>query len=179
MKILPENRGDHMQDPDSSVETKSPYSLTNARNIVALVVFLLVVFAGGSAIGVSTLPGDWYAGLIKPSFNPPNWIFGPVWSLLYVAIAVAGWRSWQRDRAGSAMKVWLVQMLANFAWSPVFFAAQRVDLAFGVILIVLVSILAFIAVTWRQDRLSALLFVPYALWVGFASTLNGAILLLN
>ena len=168
-----------MQDLEGSVADHSQYSLTNARNIGTLVVFLVVVFGGGSAIGVSTLPGDWFAGLIKPSFNPPNWIFGPVWSVLYIAIAVAGWRSWQRDRTGPAMKAWFVQMLANYAWSPVFFAAHRIDLAFGIILFLLFTIAAFINLSWHRDRWSALLFVPYAAWVGFASALNGAILLLN
>ena len=70
-------------------------------------------------------------------------------------------------------------MLANFAWSPVFFAAHRIDLALGVILFLLVSIAAFILISWRQDQVSALLFAPYAAWVGFASALNGAILFLN
>ena len=158
---------------------KSPYVLTDGRNIGALGVFVLVVFGAGTAIGVSTLPGEWYAGLVKPSFNPPNWIFGPVWSVLYVAIAVAGWRTWQRDRTGRAMKLWFAQMIANFAWSPVFFAAHRVGLAFAVILLLLVLIVAFVAIAWRHDRLSALLFAPYAAWVGFASILNGAILFLN
>lgn len=157
----------------------SPYSLTRPGHILALVLFLGAVFGGGSAIGVATLPGEWYAGLTKPPFNPPNWIFGPVWSVLYIAIALAGWRSWQRDRGGQAMKAWFAQMLANFAWSPLFFAAQRIDLAFGVILLVLASILAFIILSWQRDRLSALLFMPYAAWVSFASVLNGSILVLN
>ncbi len=173
------NRSDLMQKPDGRLGADPQYSLTNPRNFGALVVFVLLVFGVGSAIGVSTLPGDWYAGLIKPSFNPPNWIFGPVWSVLYVAIAVAGWRSWQRDRIGPAMKVWGMQMLANFAWSPVFFAAHRIDLAFGIILLLLVSIAGFVILSWHRDRLSALLFAPYAAWVGFASALNGAILFLN
>ena len=175
----PANRGDLMQESDSSVSAASQYSLAIPRNFGALVVFLLLVFGGGLAIGVSTLPGDWYASLIKPSFNPPNWIFGPVWSLLYVAIAVAGWRNWQRDRAGPAMKVWGAQMLANFAWSPVFFAAHRIDLALCVILVLLGAIAVFIILSWRRDRVSALLFVPYAAWVAFASALNGSILFLN
>lgn len=179
MKNEPAQHGDQMRLPDSRVAAASPYSLTNLNNIGALVVFLLVAFGGGSAIGVATLPGDWYAGLTKPSFNPPNWIFGPVWSVLYVAIAVAGWRTWQRDRTGPAMKVWGVQLLANFAWSPVFFAAQWIDMALVVILFLLVSIAAFIIVSWRQDRAAALLFAPYAAWVGFASVLNGALLFLN
>ncbi|MBU3262150.1 tryptophan-rich sensory protein [Roseovarius sp. PS-C2] len=157
----------------------SQYSLKDVSNIGALLVFVSVVFGGGLAIGVSTLPGDWYAGLIKPWFNPPNWIFGPVWSVLYIAIAVGGWRTWQRDRSGLAMKVWIVQMIANFAWSPVFFAAHRIGLAFAVILLVLGAIAAFIILMWRRDRMSALPFAPYAVWVGFASILNGAILFLN
>ena len=168
-----------MQDPDGRFGALSPYALKNPRNLGALVVFLLLVFGGGSAIGVSTLPGDWYAGLTKPTFNPPNWIFGPVWSVLYVAIAVAGWRNWQRERTGPAMKVWGMQLLANFTWSPVFFAAHRIDLAFGIILLLLICIAAFILLAWGRDRLSALLFAPYAAWVGFASALNGAILWLN
>ncbi len=175
----PAYRGGLIPDLDRSVGAHSPYTLTNGRHIGALVVFLLLVVGGESWIGVSTLPGEWYAGLSKPSFNPPNWIFGPVWSLLYFAIAVAGWRTWQRDRTGPGMKIWSVQMLANFAWSPVFFAAHRIDLALGVILFLLVSIAAFILISWRQDQVSALLFAPYAAWVGFASALNGAILFLN
>jgi tryptophan-rich sensory protein len=168
-----------MQKSEGNIAGHWQYSLTSASSIGTLVVFVLVVLGGGTAIGVSTLPGDWYAGLTKPPFNPPNWVFGPVWSVLYVAIAVAGWQTWQRDRTGRAMKVWIAQMLANFAWSPVFFAAHRVGLAFAVIVLVLVLITAFIVLTWRRDRMSALLFVPYAAWVGFASLLNGAILFLN
>lgn len=179
MKPAPEKPRRSYAGPDCGAGATAPFALTNIRNIGALLVFVLVVFGGGSAIGVTTLPGDWYAGLIKPSFNPPNWIFGPVWSVLYVAIAVAGWRIWQRDRAGRRMKVWFVQMLANFAWSPVFFVAHRIDLAFGAILLVLVSVVTFIILSWHRDRWSALLFVPYAVWVSFATALNFAILLLN
>lgn len=179
MKTDSAGHSDQMPKPDRIIGEYAPYALTNARNIGALAVFLLLVVGGGLSIGVSTLPGEWYAGLAKPFFNPPNWVFGPVWSVLYVAIAVAGWRTWQRERTGSAMKVWGVQMLANFAWSPVFFAMQRVDFAFGVILLLLVSVVGFIRLSQRLDRMSALLFVPYAAWVGFASALNGAILFLN
>jgi len=147
--------------------------------IVALVVFVVAVVVGGGAIGAATAPGDWFAGLVKPPFNPPNWVFGPVWTLLYLAIAVAGWRCWRHDRAGVAMKIWYAQMLVNFSWSPVFFVAHRIDLALGIILVLLGTIAAFIAVSWRRDRLSALLFVPYAAWVSFAALLNASFLYLN
>ncbi|MDH5453763.1 MAG: tryptophan-rich sensory protein [Paracoccaceae bacterium] len=149
------------------------------RHLLSLLVFLTIVMGGGIAIGIATAPGEWYGGLIKPAFNPPNWIFGPVWTILYVFIAIAGWRSWQRDRNGRAMKVWYGQMFLNFLWSPLFFAAQRIDLAFGVILLLLGSITVFVALTWDQDRPSAILFLAYAAWVAFASALNGSLLFLN
>ncbi len=151
----------------------------NAKGLVVLALFLIIVLGGGTAIGVMTLPGAWYADLVKPSFNPPNWVFGPVWTVLYIAIAVAGWRCWTRDPQGRGFKIWVVQLLANFAWSPLFFAAQRTDIAFGVILFMLIAIVAFIWVAWPRDRIAAALFVPYAAWVAFASVLNGAILFLN
>jgi tryptophan-rich sensory protein len=149
------------------------------RHLLSLLVFLTIVMGVGIAIGISTAPGEWYAGLIKPAFNPPNWIFGPVWTILYVFIAIAGWRTWQRDRNGGAMKVWYAQLLLNFVWSPLFFAAQRVDLALGVIFLLLGSITVFIVRTRDQDRLSANLFLPYAAWVAFAAALNGSLLFLN
>ena len=106
-------------------------------------------------------------------------MFAPVWSVLYVRIAVAGWRTFERDRAGWPMKLWWAQLVLNFLWSPVFFAAHRIGLALVVILLLLAAILAFIVASWRQDRLVPWLFAPYAAWVGFASLLNGAISALN
>jgi tryptophan-rich sensory protein len=141
--------------------------------------FLVLVIGGGLAIGYVTAPGEWYAGLVKPSFNPPGWIFGPVWTVLYALIAVAGWRVWQRDRFGSPMRLWWAQLSLNFLWSPVFFAAHRIGLALVIVLLMLAAILTFIIVSWRQDRVAAWLFVPYAAWVAFASMLNGAIWMLN
>ncbi|MCY1128345.1 tryptophan-rich sensory protein [Frigidibacter sp. RF13] len=146
---------------------------------LGLTVFLLLAVGGGLLIGISAAPGAWYAALSKPWFNPPNWLFGPVWTLLYILIAVVGWRSWRRTDAGAAMGLWYGQLALNFLWSPLFFVAHRIDAALAVITLLLAVILAFIAVTWRRDRTSALAFLPYALWVGFATLLNAAILSLN
>lgn len=149
------------------------------KQIGTLLLFLAIVFGGGCVIGTQTVPGEWYAGLIKPSFNPPNWVFAPVWSILYVFIAVAGWRTWRAAKSSKAMMVWFLQMVLNFLWSPLFFAAEMPGLALMIILTLLCAILTFIALRWRQDRVSAALFVPYAVWVGFASLLNAAIYSLN
>jgi len=151
--------------------------MTNHR--LTLIPFLLLVSGGGLAIGYLTAPGDWYAELVKPSFTPPGWIFGPVWTVLYVLIAVAGWQVWQDNRGTPSMKFWWAQLVLNFLWSPVFFAAHRTGLALAVILLLFAAILAFIVTSWRIDRRSALLFLPYAAWVAFASVLNGAVFVLN
>lgn len=149
------------------------------QRLASLTLLLVLVVGGGLAIGFLTAPGEWYVGLAKPAFNPPNWVFAPVWIVLYVLIAVAGWRSFERDRGGWPMKLWWVQLALNFLWSPVFFAAHRIGLALIVILLLLAVILAFVAAAWRQDRASAWLFAPYAAWVAFASVLSSAIWLLN
>jgi tryptophan-rich sensory protein len=149
------------------------------NRIIPPILFFALVVGGGLAIGFMTAPGEWYAGLAKPSFNPPAWVFAPVWTVLYILIAIAGWRIWQHDRSGWPMRLWWAQLALNFAWSPVFFAAHLIGLALIVILLLLAAILAFIATAWRQDRAAAWLFAPYAAWVAFASVLNGAIWMLN
>jgi tryptophan-rich sensory protein len=147
--------------------------------ILSLILFVVLVLSSGLVLGFLTTPGEWYGQLAKPDFNPPGWIFGPVWTVLYVMIALAGWRVWQMDRGGSLMKLWWAQLLLNFLWTPVFFGAHQVSLALVVILLLLAAILAFIATAWRRDRAAALLFAPYAAWVAFASVLNASIFALN
>jgi len=146
---------------------------------LTLALFIVLVLGGGTLIGFMTLPGAWYAGLAKPWFNPPNWIFGPVWTLLYILVAVAGWRTWERMPRSAAMTVWFVQLALNFVWSPVFFGAHKVGAALVVIVMLLAAILAFIVIIWSRDRTAALLFTPYAAWVAFATLLNAAIWTLN
>ena len=146
---------------------------------LTLVIFLFLVLGGGIAIGIGNPPGAWYAALNKPSFNPPNWIFAPAWTTLYSLIAIAGWRTWTRERNGAAMKVWFAQMALNFAWSPLFFGAHQMKLALIVITALALAIAAFIALTRRDDKISAWLFAPYLAWVAFASLLNASLIALN
>ena len=150
-----------------------------AANWRSLLFFLLLTVGGGQAIGLLTLPGEWYAGLEKPWFNPPNWIFGPAWTLLYIMIAIAGWRVYLRAPSGLAMKFWWMAQALNFIWSPVFFTAQQLGIALFIVLTMLAAILAFIARARNIDRTASLLFAPYAAWVAFASLLNASLYLLN
>ncbi|HET7381030.1 MAG TPA: TspO/MBR family protein [Pseudolabrys sp.] len=146
---------------------------------LTLALFIALVLGGGTLIGLMTLPGEWYAGLAKPPFNPPNWIFAPVWTLLYIMVAVAGWRTWQRGPRNAAMAVWFIQLALNFVWSPVFFGAHRIGAALVIVAALLATIIAFIVICWPRDRAAALLFAPYAAWVAFATLLNGALWYLN
>jgi len=161
------------------MSTLTQTDLKSPRSLVILAVFLAVVIGVGALIGISTAPTEWYAGLHKPPFNPPNWLFAPVWFALYVLIAVAGWRTYLAEPGGIGMKLWYAQMGLNWLWSPVFFSLHLLWPAFIVILTIFALIIAFITNRAYRDRISAWLFVPYAAWVGFASLLNLAIAALN
>lgn len=146
---------------------------------LSLAAFLVLVVGGGSLIGAFNIPGPWYDALEKPFFNPPNWVFAPVWTALYVLIAIAGWRTWRRDAYGGAMTAWWLQLALNFIWSPIFFTLQSPGFALVVILALVVTIAGFTRLSWHEDRTAAMLFLPYAAWVAFASLLNLAIVVLN
>lgn len=145
----------------------------------SLILFILAVVLIGMLIGYATLPGEWYASLNKPSFTPPNWVFAPVWTALYILIAIAGWRCWLRDRSSAAMKLWFVQMALNFLWSPVFFGAQQPALALVVVIAALAAVIGFIIAAWNKDRLAAILFLPYAAWTAFATALTAGVVVMN
>ncbi len=148
-------------------------------NWLIRIAFLALMLGGGILIGTLTAPGEWYAQLSKPVFNPPNWIFGPVWTGLYVLIAMAGWRQFQADRGSTAMKLWWAQLGLNFLWSPAFFVLQLPWFAFVIIVALLIVIALFIALVRNSDRISALAFLPYFAWVAFATALNFSIAILN
>jgi tryptophan-rich sensory protein len=157
---------------------------TSGRDIAGLIV-VLVICLGVSALGgliTATNVGSWYQGLERPPFNPPDWLFAPVWTVLYISMAVAAWRVWRAagfDTRGKALVVFAVQLGLNLLWSFLFFGLQRIDLALIEILILLVVIIVNTAMFWRIDRLAGMLFVPYVLWVGFATMLNASLWWLN
>jgi tryptophan-rich sensory protein len=138
--------------------------------------FILGVMAAGSLIGASFIPGEWYASLIKPSWTPPNWVFGPVWTVLYAMIGFVGARKFL---TGGAWWLWVGQLALNLTWSPVFFGLHLMATALAIITSTLLLVLIFIAQEWRRDPLSARLFIPYALWLAYASTVNAGTFWLN
>jgi tryptophan-rich sensory protein len=165
-----------MNGPRSAPNT----ALTSRRgNRFRLAAFVLLVTGTGFLIGWLNIPGAWYATLNKPPFNPPDWVFAPVWTALFVLIGVAGFRTFSRQPRGTEMILWTLQMALNFTWSPIFFSLHRIDFALAVILALFFTILAFVWRQWRVDQTAALLFIPYAAWVGFAAVLNASLFLLN
>jgi benzodiazapine receptor len=146
--------------------------------VVAVGLCLAVGALGGwiTAISVKT----WYPLLNKPGFTPPDWLFGPVWTVLYVLMGIAAWRVWRAGaRTREALALFALQLALNLAWSVVFFGLHRIGMAVGVIVLLEAAILVTVAAFRRIDRLAAALLVPYALWVGFAAVLNIAVWRLN
>jgi tryptophan-rich sensory protein len=151
---------------------------------LGLVVFLVVCFAAAGIGGAVTTPkiGTWYATLVKPSWNPPNWIFGPVWSALYCCMAVAGWLVWREQGFVGAklpLGLFAVQLALNVLWSCIFFGLETPGFAFVEVLLLWAAIAATMVTFWQRSMIAGLLFVPYLAWVSFASILNFAIWRLN
>ncbi len=143
-----------------------------------LLVFLALV-AGAAYFGITYLPGPFYAALHKPAWTPPDVVFPPVWTVLYVMIALAGWISWRAQGCGPLLWLWLLQLALNGAWSYLMFGEKQIVSAFVDIGALWLAILAFIVVAWPVRRSAALLFVPYFLWVTLAAALNFEIWRLN
>ena len=157
---------------------------TRLNDSLGLVGFLVICFAiaaiGGSVTSGSV--GTWYVTLNKPSFNPPNWIFGPVWTVLYAMMAIAAWRVWRVVgwRNGfEALFLFAIQLGLNLAWSVLFFGLHRVGSAMVCIVALWLAIAATAAAFRKIDRLAAWLMVPYLAWVFFAALLNFSIWRLN
>ncbi len=129
--------------------------------------------AAGTAVFVST--DDWYAGLHKPSWNPPAWVFGPAWTLLYILMAVAAWLVWREGgwkSHGRALRLFLLQWLLNALWTPLFFGMHRAGFAFAEIGVLWLVLLATLVAFWRVRASAGALLLPYFAWVTFAAVLN-------
>ncbi len=149
--------------------------------LLGLLLLSLAVAAIGGAATASSVT-SWYVGLDKPGFNPPNSLFGPVWTTLYILMAVAAWRVWRRrtdEDVRPALTLYGVQMVFNLAWSVIFFGLRQPGLAVIDILLLVATATATGLAFWRIDRPAGLMFVPYVAWAGFATALNIAIWRLN
>lgn len=155
------------------------------RSILMLLAFCAAALGAGAlgSIATASSVGAWYQTLNKPSFNPPGWVFGPVWTALYILMGVAAWRVWRRTGfAGAgrvALAIYFGQLILNTLWSILFFGLQSPGWALAEIVVLWAAILAMLVTFLRIDRWAGGLIVPYLLWVSFAFVLNAAIWRLN
>lgn len=157
---------------------------TTARSIVALAVFLALSFAASAIGGLFTYPAipGWYQSLEKPSWTPPEAVFGPVWTALYILMAVAAWLVWKRGgwtAQRGPLTLWGVQLVLNSLWSILFFGMRNPALGLMEIVILWLAILATLIAFWKVSRLAGGLLIPYLAWVSYASALNFSIFRLN
>lgn len=145
---------------------------------ITLLPFLAAVFVVALS-GALFMPGDWYKSLDKPSWTPPDWLFAPAWTLLYILIAIAGWLVWKQAGFGAALAVWAANLIFNGAWSWLMFGRRNIALALLDACAMLATIIAFIALAQPNSGTAAALFVPYLAWVLFATALNWSILQRN
>ena len=153
-------------------------------SLFVLVAFVAICFAAAGIGGIATARtlDAWYASLEKPSWTPPGWLFGPVWSILYLMMAIAAWLVWRRRTSVNIklpLTLFFVQLALNAAWSWLFFGLQRPGLAFADLVLLWLAILVTMFVFWKRATPAGWLMVPYLLWTTFAAALNLAIWRLN
>ena len=155
----------------------------NSRSLLQLAGCVGLCLLAGYIGAQATYPeiATWYAGLAKPSWTPPNWVFPVVWNALYVLMGVSLWLLWRsaNSRARLAIGLFFLQLALNAAWSPVFFGLHQIRWGVAIIVALAFTIAATISVAWDVNRTSAWLLVPYLIWVIYAASLNSAIALLN
>lgn len=158
--------------------TRRPVS----RQVVAAALFGAGVVAAsvlGSVATTGTTDSAWFAELEKPAWYPPSWMFGVVWTVLYVMIAVAGWLAWRHGASARALTAWGVQIALNLGWSVIFFGLRLPGWALAEIVVLAAAVAWTMVELRRVDRRAGVLFLPYLAWVGFALSLNAGIVVLN
>ena len=151
------------------------------NKFVSLFLFLITTFSASFIGGITTFKfkEPWYSTLVKPSFNPPDWVFGPVWTILYILMAIAIWNVWIKSKNINLVYLYFIHLFFNTTWSVVFFGFNQIELA----LINLIVLILFIVILFLKYKvickLSAYLMIPYFLWCSFALLLNLNLMMLN
>jgi len=156
----------------------------NKRQILKLVVSILLPLGLGAIARIFTAKAipEWYATLNQPSFNPPNWIFGPVWTSLYILLGISFFLIWKQPATkerNRAISIFLIQLVLNFAWSFLFFYFHQIGLALIDIIVLWILIITMLILFYRIKPLAAYINIPYLPWVTFASILNASYFVLN
>ena len=148
---------------------------------LSLVIILLVTFIAPmiGSYAAATFKEPWYSEIILPSFNPPSWVFAPVWTTLYLMMSIAIWKIWKNSFDTRILKIYFIHLFFNSTWSIVFFGFHLIGLALVNLIIILLFIIFLMKKYLMRDKISFYLMIPYFTWSGYALILNSSIFLLN
>lgn len=149
------------------------------RSLIIFFAMIIAIQLVGNLVTMPAIP-EWYRNLVRPSWSPPNWLFGPVWTLLYIMLAISGWLLWTQTPRSKALTFYFVQLFFNAVWSPLFFGIKQIEVAFACLVIMFVFALLTMVTAFKQEQKAVgWMFVPYCVWLLYATSLNGAIVVLN
>ena len=148
---------------------------------LSLTFILLITFLASGIGGFTTanFKEPWYSQIILPSFNPPSWVFGPVWTTLYILMSIAIWRIWIKFYDNKILNLYFFHLFFNMIWSIIFFGFHQIGLALLDLFIILIFIVLLMKIYYSKDKISFSLMIPYFLWSGYAFVLNFNIFILN
>tara|TARA_B100001121_G_scaffold260926_1_gene240584 strand:+ start:264 stop:728 length:465 start_codon:yes stop_codon:yes gene_type:complete len=152
------------------------------KNKYLSLIFILLITFVASGIGgftTATFKEPWYSQIILPSFNPPSWVFGPVWTALYILMSIAIWRVWIKYYDNKTLRLYFLHLFFNMIWSIIFFGFHQIGLALLDLVIILIFIITLTKIYYYKDKISFTLMIPYLLWSSYALVLNFNIFILN
>ena len=146
---------------------------------LALILLVTFVASGIGSFVTSSFKEPWYSEILLPSFNPPSWVFGPVWTTLYIFMSIAAWSAWKQTSDKKILQIYFIHLFFNSMWSVIFFGFHQIFVALIDLGIILIFIIWLMKIYYQVNKISFLLMIPYLLWSSYALMLNVAIFYLN
>ena len=146
---------------------------------LALILIVTFLASGIGSFVTSSFKEPWYSEIVLPSFNPPSWVFGPVWTILYIFMSIAAWEAWKKTSDKKVLKIYFMHIFFNSIWSVIFFGFHQILIALIDLVIILIFIILLMKIYFQVNKTSFLLMIPYLLWSSYALILNGTIFYLN
>ena len=146
---------------------------------LGLILLFTFIASGVGSFVTSSFKEPWYSEILLPSFNPPSWVFGPVWTTLYIFMSVAAWSAWKKISDKKILQIYFIHLFFNSIWSVIFFGFHQIFIALIDLGIILIFIIWLMKIYYQVNKISFLLMTPYLLWSSYALVLNGTIFYLN
>ena len=153
--------------------------MNNKYLSLGLIILITFVASGIGSFVTSSFKEPWYSEILLPSFNPPSWVFGPVWTILYIFMSVAAWSAWNKTSEKKILLIYFIHLFFNSIWSIIFFGFHQIFIALIDLGIIIIFIIWLMKIYYQVNKISFLLMIPYLLWSSYALILNGTIFYLN